>query len=136
MTKDKPYRNGPDVLGTFATRSPSRPNPVALDCSQVTYIDYDKGIIGLAWLDAFNGSPILDIKPYIPAIDRVETPKMPHWCSHWPYSYEESGRYDWTQVNSLKFISISSLCLQNHHVIKAISCKNRRSLLTTFPVKP
>ncbi|ECW0371983.1 TPA: TrmO family methyltransferase domain-containing protein [Salmonella enterica subsp. enterica serovar Warragul] len=98
MTEDRPYKNGPDILGTFATRSPCRPNPIALDCSQVIYIDHDKGIIGLTWLDAFNGSPILDIKPYIPAIDRVETPKVPHWCSHWPHSYEESESYDWENV--------------------------------------
>ncbi|HHL2826698.1 TPA: TrmO family methyltransferase [Citrobacter murliniae] len=98
MTEHQPYKNGPDVLGTFATRSPYRPNPVALDCSQVTYIDHDKGVIGLAWLDAFNGSPILDIKPYIPGIDRVEIPNVPEWCRHWPHSYEESGDYDWENV--------------------------------------
>lgn len=99
-TENYPYKNGPDLLGTFATRSPCRPNPIALDCSQVVFIDHEKGIIGLTWLDAFDGSPLLDIKPYTPAIDRVETPEVPHWCSHWPRSYEESGNYDWTNAFS------------------------------------
>jgi tRNA (Thr-GGU) A37 N-methylase len=82
-------------LGTFATRSPERPNPLALSCAQITYIDKDNAVIGLAYIDAFNNTPVLDIKPYIPSLDRVEAPSVPQWCSHWPNSCEESGSFDW-----------------------------------------
>lgn len=94
-TIEKPYTNGPDLMGTFATRSPERPNPIALSCCGVTYVDLDNGIIGLEYIDARNGSPVLDIKPYTPSIDRVEKVSMPDWCAHWSSCYEDSGDFDW-----------------------------------------
>lgn len=95
LTVAKPYKNSPDFLGTFATRSPMRPNPVALDTVQITYIDHENAVIGLAWIEAFDGSPVIDIKPYTPSLDRVEHPTVPDWCSHWPKCYEASGNFDW-----------------------------------------
>ena len=90
-----PYKNAPAVMGTFATRSPERPNPVALSTAQIVHIDYDNGIIQIAYIDANDGSPIIDLKPYTPSLDRVEIPGVPEWCSHWPKSLEESGEFDW-----------------------------------------
>lgn len=95
LTETKPYKQSPDILGTFATRSPMRPNPIALDCVQITYIDHENAEIGLTYIEAFDGSPILDIKPYTPCLDRVENPGIPAWCSHWPKCYEQSGEFDW-----------------------------------------
>lgn len=95
LIENKPYKKGPDKLGTFATRSPERPNPIALTTAYVTYIDYKNGIIGLAYIDANEGSPVLDIKPYTPSLDRVESPIIPKWCSHWPKCNEDSGEFDW-----------------------------------------
>ena len=101
LTEIKPYKNSPEVLGTFATRSPMRPNPIALDCVQITYIDHENAVIGLAYIEAYDGSPVLDIKPYTPSLDRVENPVVPEWCSHWPKCYEESGDFDWeSEMNS------------------------------------
>ena len=91
----KPYKKSPEFLGVFATRSPERPNPIALSITEVTHIDYEMGRIYITYIDAMNGSSILDIKPYTPSIDRVEQPKVPKWCSHWPVSYEKSGEFDW-----------------------------------------
>lgn len=90
-----PYKYGPATIGTFATRSPLRPNPIALSCVQVTHVDADDATIWIAYTDAKTGSPVLDIKPYIPSLDRVETPMVPEWCGHWPPSVEESGDFDW-----------------------------------------
>ena len=98
LIEKSPYKNAPEILGTFATRSPERPNPIALTCSYVTYVDYENGIIGLAYIDADNGTPILDIKPYTPSFDRVENPLVPEWCSNWPKSVEESGDFNWNTV--------------------------------------
>lgn len=91
----QPYKKAPEVMGIFATRSPVRPNPLALTTVQVINIDYKKGIIQIAYIDADDGSPILDIKPYTPSLDRVEVPGVPEWCCHWPKSTEESGSFDW-----------------------------------------
>ena len=96
LTEQQPYSKGPALLGAFATRSPERPNPIALTCAQVTYLQMEKGIIGLAYFDALDHSPILDIKPYTPSLDRVEHPGVPAWCAHWPKNVETSGEFDWS----------------------------------------
>ena len=98
LTEIEPYKNAPNVLGVFATRSPSRPNPIALTCCSVIAIDIQKGIIDLGYIDAEDGSPVLDIKPYMPSLDRVEDPQMPNWCSNWPMSLEKSASFDWSKV--------------------------------------
>ena len=55
--------------GVFATRSPSRPNPVAL--SLVDLIRREGQVLTVRGLDAFDGTPVVDIKPYFPEIDCV-----------------------------------------------------------------
>jgi len=91
----QPYKNAPAVMGIFATRSPIRPNPIALTAVQVVQIDHKKGNIQIAWIDANDGTPVIDIKPYTPSSDRIEAPGVPEWCSHWPKSLEQSENFDW-----------------------------------------
>ncbi|MDR2939264.1 MAG: tRNA (N6-threonylcarbamoyladenosine(37)-N6)-methyltransferase TrmO [Clostridiales bacterium] len=91
----QPYKKSPLVMGVFATRSPIRPNPIALTASQVLNIDYKTGVIEVAYIDANDGSPVLDIKPYTPSVDRIEMPGVPDFCSHWPKSLETSEGFDW-----------------------------------------
>lgn len=86
---------GPEELGVFAIRSPERPNPVAVSNAGITYVDEENGVVGLTYIDAKGGSPVIDLKPYMPSIDRVKQPVVPDWCSHWPQSVEESGTFDW-----------------------------------------
>ena len=95
LLESKPYKKGPDVLGVFATRSPERPNPIAVSNVDIAYIDEENGIIGLYYIDADDNTPVLDLKPYTPSIDRIEHSSSPKWCSHWPKSYEESGNFNW-----------------------------------------
>ena len=61
----------------------------------IAYVDEEKGIIGLYYIDAFDGTDVIDLKPYTPSIDRVMNVKTPNWCKHWPKSYEESSCFDW-----------------------------------------
>ena len=91
----KPYKQAPETLGVFATRSPVRPNPVGLTAAQIIHIDQETGQIQVAYIDADDQTPILDIKPYSPCMDRIREPKTPAWCSHWPQWYEEAGHFDW-----------------------------------------
>ena len=93
----KPYRNAPDIMGIFATRSPQRPNPIAMTTVQILYLDRESGIIQIAYIDADDNSPVLDLKPYTPSLDRIESPTVPEWCSHWPKCAEESGEFDWSK---------------------------------------
>lgn len=94
----QPYKNAPETMGIFATRSPIRPNPIALSTSGIISIDYENGVIRIDYTDANDGTPVLDLKPYTPSMDRVETPGVPSWCSQWPMSIETSGDFDWGDV--------------------------------------
>lgn len=92
-----PYKGGSDVMGTFATRGPVRPNPIALTTVGVQRIDHENGIIEIDWIDAHDQSPVLDIKPYTPSADRVLSATVPSWCAHWPKSLEESEGFNWEE---------------------------------------
>ncbi|MCG8333960.1 MAG: SAM-dependent methyltransferase [Proteobacteria bacterium] len=91
----KPYRNGPDQLGIFATRSPARPNPIALTTAAIISVNNQEGIIQIPYIDADHGTPVLDLKPYHPSMERIKNVTMPDWCNHWPKWYEDSGTFDW-----------------------------------------
>ena len=98
LIEKSPYKNAPEIIGTFATRSPNRPNPIALSCVGVCHIDHQKGIITIDYIDAEHGSPVIDIKPYIPSLDRVNHPQVPEWCQNWPMSLEDSAYFNWESV--------------------------------------
>lgn len=98
LQAEQPYKEAPKTMGIFATRSPIRPNPIALTAVEIIGIDYEKGIIQITFIDANDGTPVLDIKPYTPSLDRVKSPGVPAWCSEWPKSIEESGAFEWEKV--------------------------------------
>jgi len=54
-------------IGVFASRSPDRPNPIGLSVVQIKKIV--KSTIYISGIDAFDGSPVLDIKPYLDLLD-------------------------------------------------------------------
>ena len=55
--------------GVFALRSPARPNPVAMSVVRCLAIDADAGIVTVDAIDAYDGTPLIDIKPWIDSID-------------------------------------------------------------------
>jgi tRNA-Thr(GGU) m(6)t(6)A37 methyltransferase TsaA len=59
--------HGPDIHGTFATRSPHRPNPIGL--SVVRLIKIKGRRLYVQGVDCLDGTPVIDIKPYNPDID-------------------------------------------------------------------
>lgn len=72
LTVRPPRLGGNKHLGVFATRSPFRPNPIGLSCVRIDSIDYDDSqgpVIHVLGADLMDGTPILDIKPYIPYAD-------------------------------------------------------------------
>ena len=54
-------------MGLFATRSPNRPNPIGIGVIKLNKIEGNT--LHVSGIDAFNGTPVLDIKPWIPSID-------------------------------------------------------------------
>lgn len=67
------HRDAP--VGTFALRSPARPNPVALAVVRLLAIDIQAGWLELDAIDAFDGTPVLDIKPWLPSVDILPEPQ-------------------------------------------------------------
>ena len=67
-----PRLGGNTRVGVFASRSPQRPNPIGLSSVRIGQIDYDAPdgpVIHVLGADIMDGTPILDIKPYIPYTD-------------------------------------------------------------------
>ena len=59
-------------MGVFATRSPFRPNGIGLSCVKIEKIDFEHSsgpVIYVSGCDMMNGTPIYDIKPYLPYAD-------------------------------------------------------------------
>ena len=58
------------VRGVFANRSPARPNPIGI--SAVRLFSAKGAMLVVSGLDCLDQTPLLDIKPYIPRLDRIE----------------------------------------------------------------
>ena len=70
-----PRLGGNERVGVFATRSPYRPNSLALSCVKLVRIEHRDGlgdVITVSGADLMNGTPIYDIKPYLPYADSIE----------------------------------------------------------------
>lgn len=67
-----PRLGGNQRMGVFATRSPFRPNPIGLSCVKLEGVDYDAPdgpALLVRGVDLLDGTPILDVKPYVPLAD-------------------------------------------------------------------
>jgi tRNA-Thr(GGU) m(6)t(6)A37 methyltransferase TsaA len=67
-------------IGVFASRSPDRPN--AIGKTTVRLLKRKGNILTVEGLDAIDGTPVLDIKPYIPNVDSVENATAPPWMPY------------------------------------------------------
>ena len=71
--KVKPYMDN-EMRGVFATRSPSRPNPIGI--SVVQLIGIEDNILHIQDVDIVDGTPLLDIKPHVPEFDMREAVRV------------------------------------------------------------
>ncbi len=74
LTVRPPRLGGNKRMGVFATRSPFRPNPIGLSCVKIEKIEIDADlgpVISVLSADLMDGTPIYDIKPYIPYADCI-----------------------------------------------------------------
>jgi tRNA-Thr(GGU) m(6)t(6)A37 methyltransferase TsaA len=90
LQSEPPYAPG-HVMGVFATRAPYRPNPVALTVCPILEVDEAAGIVRVADIDALDGSPLFDLKAYVPVCDRVRAARIPAWLTDWPDWLPENG---------------------------------------------
>ena len=69
LTVRPPRLGGNRRVGVFASRSPFRPNRLGLSSVRIKVIDYERGIIRVLGADLSDGTPVYDIKPYVPYAD-------------------------------------------------------------------
>ncbi len=62
-------RHTAGTRGTFALRSPNRPNLLAMSAVRITSLNLETGVFGVDAIDCFDGTPLVDIKPWAAAID-------------------------------------------------------------------
>ncbi|KAL0490927.1 Nef-associated protein, partial [Acrasis kona] len=80
-SKISPPRLKGQKVGLYATRTPHRHNNIGLSCAQIHSIDLKSGAVHLRGVDLIDGTPILDIKPYIDQYDNIPSHEiiMPDW---------------------------------------------------------
>lgn len=77
------------LVGVFATRSPVRPNPIGV--TVVKLLERQENVLKVLGLDAYDGTPVLDIKPYLRRGDLIEEAIMPDWLLRL-WEMQDSGR--------------------------------------------
>lgn len=75
-----PRLNG-ERRGVFATRTPHRPLPVGLSLVEVHAVDSERGVLDVGGADLVDGTPVLDVKPYLPFCEALAPPaaRAPDW---------------------------------------------------------
>ncbi|MBB4002331.1 tRNA (N6-threonylcarbamoyladenosine(37)-N6)-methyltransferase TrmO [Aurantimonas endophytica] len=66
------HASGP--RGTFSLRSPVRPNPIGMHLVRIEAIDAEAGILTIDAIDVLDGTPLLDLKPYLASVDAPPAP--------------------------------------------------------------
>ncbi|MFX1520214.1 MAG: tRNA (N6-threonylcarbamoyladenosine(37)-N6)-methyltransferase TrmO [Promethearchaeota archaeon] len=64
-----PTPDDPTPRGVFSIRSPNRPNPIGICAAEL--IERKKNVLTVRGIDAIDGTPLIDIKPYIPKLDEM-----------------------------------------------------------------
>jgi tRNA-Thr(GGU) m(6)t(6)A37 methyltransferase TsaA len=72
-------------IGIFAQRARHRPNPIGV--TAVELVQREKNRLWVRGLYAINGTPVVDLKPYVRQFDTVESPRVPEWVDRLMVNY-------------------------------------------------
>ncbi|HEX3077099.1 MAG TPA: TrmO family methyltransferase, partial [Lachnospiraceae bacterium] len=131
-----PYENAPRT-GVFASRSPVRPNPIAVTTARIISIERGERIrIKVSGLDCFDQTPCIQVVPYIPKVDRIDDFFVPEWLEHWPEWFNDNTEQV-TKINDFLFpktrLPHEKIALEEEglHLANGISQRTIDSLLDT-----
>jgi len=93
LLANPPKSKGPTASGVFACRSPARPNPIGHTIVRIKSVDATNMRIIVDHMDAEDGTPLLDIKPYLPSSDRVNNAIVAHNAIVAPWFEDLLPRY-------------------------------------------
>jgi tRNA-methyltransferase O len=106
-------------MGVLATRTPHRPNPIGLSLCQVEAVE--GRMLVLSGVDIVDGSPVLDIKPYVPFCEACPGAKAPEWVAVCPHSLRCVFSWLCRMARSAHFVRV---CL---HVTSATDTQRPRA---------
>ena len=72
-------------VGVFAQRTKYRPNPIGV--SSVELVRIKGNVLTVKSLDALDGTPVLDLKPYMPVFDKIDNAELPDWVEQFEEGY-------------------------------------------------
>jgi len=89
-----PRLGGKKTMGVYATRSPNRINPIGLSAVKVDRVEQNATEIKVHVLggDFLDGTPVLDVKPYVPFVDAIEDAR-----SEWAHPLDDMLPVDWLE---------------------------------------
>lgn len=107
-----PLTAGKPHYGVFSTRSPHRPNPIGMSC--VKLLEIKGNILTVSESDLLSGTPILDVKPYIPAVDSFPDAAA-GWRDHvdetpWNVIYSDDARKAMSFIRQLSGLDLENFC--------------------------
>ena len=85
------HHHKPPHVKVFATRMPVRPNPIGMSVVELIDFSPQSGEVIVKGLDALDGTPVLDIKPYIPNFDSIPDAQIPDWVARHLESHFHCG---------------------------------------------
>jgi len=134
-SKVRPPRLGGVAAGVLATRTPHRPVPIGLSVARLERVE--GSTLHLSGVDLLHGTPVLDVKPYVPYCDSVPTAVAPDWVqvqtnNPLKVTFEETADADLQRFESeLKFfrswkdirVAIEQVCVHNINGSKSLTIR-------------
>ena len=77
LTRHPRDRSDLPLVGIFAQRARHRPSPIGVTTVRIERVE--RGSLAVRGLDAIEGTPVLDLKPHVPAFDAPAKPRVPEW---------------------------------------------------------
>lgn len=113
-----PRLGGSEKVGVLASRSPHRPNPVGISAVRIEKVDLDAAggpEIFVSGLDLIEGTPVLDIKPYIPYADSIPEANA-GWASgeikRYPVKISEAAEQEFSKRDPKGELQLRKLALE------------------------
>lgn len=120
-------------VGALATRTPHRPTPIGLSLGKIIHVDLEHGALTLAGCDVVDGTPVLDVKPYVPFCDAVPNARAPVWVRKGDESVSSSvtsvssGKEEPLKIAAVRFAANAESEVANAY-LRSVKARRARRL--------
>lgn len=104
-------------VGIFAQRAKHRPNPIGI--TTVELISIQENVLTVKGLDAIDGTPVLDLKPYYPDYDWIANPSVPQWVETLMENYFNRDGHCRRMGKKRMHLIARAVILQDNHLLLA-----------------